>query len=183
MQIKPRYMLFSYNKNASFPDIRVGNNKIIEISVTKFFGIHLDKKLNFVNHITEISMKVANSILLLYKLNRFLLETILKMLYTLLFHPYLSYGLEAWHGTYQNNTSEIFVLQNNAIHVINNLAYNEHTNALLLSLLKKVAMQGWARAINTLSVQRPQSHNTNPQNERRERENSRRQKVSEQLGL
>ena len=44
-------------------------------------------------------------------------------------------------------------------------------------------MQGWERAINTLSVRRPQPHNTNPWNERRERENSsRRQKVSEQLG-
>ena len=32
-------------------------------------------------------------------------------------------------------------------------------------------MQGWERAINTLSVRRPQPHNTNPQNERREREN------------
>ena len=38
-------------------------------------------------------------------------------------------------------------------------------------------MQGWERAINTLSVRRPQPHNTNPQNEIRERENSRRQKV------
>ena len=42
-------------------------------------------------------------------------------------------------------------------------------------------MQGFVRAINTLSVQRPQPHKTNPWNERRERENSRRQKVSEQL--
>ena len=43
-------------------------------------------------------------------------------------------------------------------------------------------MQGWERAINTLLVRRPQPHNTNQQKERRERENSRRQKVSEQLG-
>ena len=43
-------------------------------------------------------------------------------------------------------------------------------------------MQGWERAINTLSVRGPQPHNTNPQNKTRERENSRRQKVSEQLG-
>ena len=35
------------------------------------------------------------------------------------------------HGTYQNNTSKIFVLQKKAIRAIkfNNLAYNEHTNA------------------------------------------------------
>ena len=73
-----------------------------------------------------MSIKVAKSIGLLYKLNRFLPETILKMLYTLLIHPYLSYGIyiEAWHGTYQNNTSKIFVLQKKAIRSINNLSNN-----------------------------------------------------------
>ena len=50
-------------------------------------------------------------------------------MHTSLIHPYLSYGIEAWHGTYQNNTSKIFVLQKKAIRAINNLAYNEHTNA------------------------------------------------------
>ena len=32
----------------------IGNNTMNETSVTKFLGIHLDKKLNFVNHITEM---------------------------------------------------------------------------------------------------------------------------------
>ena len=73
------------------------------------------------------------SYIVIYKLNRFLLETILKTLYTSLIHPYLSYGIEAWHGTYQNNISKIFVLQKKAIRAINNLAYNEHTNAYLKS--------------------------------------------------
>ena len=77
-----KYMLFSFNKNVNFPDINVGNNNINETSVTKFLGIHLDKKFNFVNNLTEMSMKVAKSIGLLYKLNRFPPETILKTLYT-----------------------------------------------------------------------------------------------------
>ena len=126
---KTMYMLFSYDKNLNFPDISVANNTINETSVTKFLGIHLDNNLNFVNHITEISMKIAKLIGLLYKLNRFLPEIILKTLYTSHIHPYLSYGIEAWHGTYQNNTSKIFVLQKKAIRAINNPAYNEHTNA------------------------------------------------------
>ena len=67
-----KHMLFSYNKNFNFPDIIIGNNTINETSVTIFLGIHIDKKLNFVNHITEMSMKVAKSIGILYKLNRFL---------------------------------------------------------------------------------------------------------------
>ena len=70
--------LFSYNKNVNFPDISVGKNKINETSVSKFLGIHLDKKLNFVNHITEMSMKVAKSIGLSNKLNPFFPVILLK---------------------------------------------------------------------------------------------------------
>ena len=39
------------------------------------------------------------------------------------------YTIEAWHRTFQNNTSKIFVRQKKDIRAINNLAYNEHTNA------------------------------------------------------
>ena len=123
---KTKYRLFSCNKNVNFPIIKISNNKINETCVTKFFGIHLDKKVKFVNHITEMSIKVTKSNELLYKLNRFLPETVRKTFYTSLNHPYLSYGIEAWHGTYQNYTSEIFVIN---LRAINNLAYNEHTNA------------------------------------------------------
>ena len=56
-----KYMLFSYHKIANIIIIKIGNDKINEISVTKFFGIHLDKKSNFANHITEMSMKVVKS--------------------------------------------------------------------------------------------------------------------------
>ena len=34
---KPKYMLFSYNKNVNLADISVGNNTINETSVTKIF--------------------------------------------------------------------------------------------------------------------------------------------------
>ena len=94
-----------------------------------------------------MSMKVATLIGLLYKLNRFLVETILKTLYTSLIRPYLSYGIEIWYGTYQNNTSKIFVLQKKAIREINNQAYNEHSNAYfkcneILKLSNRNKLQG-----------------------------------------
>ena len=44
---KSKYMLFSNNKNVNFPIIKIGNNKINETSLTKFLGIHLDKKIEF----------------------------------------------------------------------------------------------------------------------------------------
>ena len=73
-----------------------------------------------------MSTKVAKSIGLLYKLNRFLHETILKTSYTSLIRTYLSFGIEAWHGTYQNNPYKIFFLKKKAIRAMNNLAYDEH---------------------------------------------------------
>ena len=120
-------MLFSYNKNVNFPIIKITINKINKTSVTKFLDVHLDIKLNFVNQITEMSIKVAKSIGLLYNLNCFLPVTIIKTLYTSLIHPYLSYGIEAWHGIHiKNYTSKIFVLHKKGIRSINKLAWNEH---------------------------------------------------------
>ena len=85
-------------------------------------------------------MKVAKSIGLLYKLNRFLPETILQTLYTLLIHPYL-YSIEAWHRTYQNNTSKIFVLQKKAKRAINNPAYNDFKCNKILKLSDQYKLQ------------------------------------------
>ena len=57
---------------------------------------------------------------------------------------------------------------------------------IIIIIIIIIIIKGWqckaGRAINTLSVRRPQPHNTNPQNERREKESSRRQNVSDQLG-
>ena len=58
MQIKPSKWC-SHIKNINFPIIKISNIKINETNVTKFLDIHLDKKLNFVNHISEMSIKVA----------------------------------------------------------------------------------------------------------------------------
>ena len=55
-------MLLSYNKNVNFPIIKTGKDNINETSVTKFLGIHQEKKMNFVNDITEMPIKVAKSI-------------------------------------------------------------------------------------------------------------------------
>ena len=44
---KTKYMQFSYNKYVNFQMIKIGNKNINETPVTKFSGIHLDKKLNF----------------------------------------------------------------------------------------------------------------------------------------
>ena len=51
------YNSISYNKIVNFPVIKIGNNKINKTYVAIFLGMHLDKRFNIVNHITEMSIK------------------------------------------------------------------------------------------------------------------------------
>ena len=118
--------MFSFNRYVNLPIIKRGKNKINETSVTKFLGIHLDKKSNFVNHITKMSMKASKSIGHLYKLNRFLPETILKTLCTSLIHPY-TYHMP-WYRSMAWNIKiiplkSLFYRRKPFIRAINNLAY------------------------------------------------------------
>ena len=127
-ETKTKYMIFTYNKNITMPLIKIGNNIISEASVIKYLGIHIDNHLNFTSHINVISSKISKSIGLLYKLNKYLPYHVLKIIYSTLIHPYLIYGIEAWHSTFKNHTNKIFTLQKKAIRAMNNLDYNEHTN-------------------------------------------------------
>ena len=125
---KTKFMIFSYNKNIMINDIVIGNNRISETDFTKFLGLHIDNHLTFKYHIDEISKKISKSVGLLYKLSNFFPNNILKIIYSSLIHPYLIYGIEAWHSTSKNYTNKIFVLQKKAVRAINHLEYNQHTN-------------------------------------------------------
>ena len=63
----------------------------------------------------------------------------------------------------------------------------EQVNNWIIIIIKKIlAMQGWEREIDTLTVRRPQPHTTNLQRKRRERENSwlkRREQLGQQKGI
>ena len=130
---KTNFMVLSYNNNVMLPIIKMGPNIIEETDVIKFLGLHIDNHLTFRNHISIISSKISKSIGLLFKLNKFLPSNILKMIYIALINPYITYAIEAWYGTFKNNTNKIFILQKRAIRAINSLDYNDHTNSYFKS--------------------------------------------------
>ena len=107
---KSNFICFTYRKNITLPPIRIGNSIISEVNSTKFLGVILDKNLNYKEHITNISNKCSKSIGILFRLNSILPVHILKMLYSSMILPYLSYGVEAWFGAYRTDTNKIFVL-------------------------------------------------------------------------
>ena len=65
---------------------------------------------------------------MLFKLNYYVPEPVLKLIYLSFIHTYLLYGIEAWFSTYANLTDKILVLQKKACRAICNLPYNAHTS-------------------------------------------------------
>ena len=57
-----------------------------------------------------------------------------------------------------------------------------HFRLFIIIIIKKVVLQGWEKANNTLISSKTPAHNSNPLNERSGRENSKRPKEGEQLG-
>ena len=62
----------------------------------EFFGVTIDEKLTFVDHIDDLSRKIAKSVGIIYPISSFIPETILPILYFSLIHSRLSYGITAW---------------------------------------------------------------------------------------
>ena len=135
---KCKFIIFSYGRKLTLPPLVLGDGFIMETDSYKFLGIILDKKLNFKNHLVLLKSKISKTVGLLYKLNKFLPETILKSLYQTLVQPYLTYGIEAWFSAPNCLTDKIFVLQKKSIRAILNLHFNCHTNQYFkyLNLLK-----------------------------------------------
>ena len=125
---KSHFICFSYRKNIDIRPIKVGNCRISCVDSTKFLGVILDKNLNFKEHITHIANKCSKSVGILYRLNSFLPVQILKMLYSSMILPYLSYSIEAWFGAARTDSNKMFVLQKKSIRAVHSLPYNAHTN-------------------------------------------------------
>ena len=99
---------------------------------TKFLGITIDSKLSFKEHVNVICKKLSKSVGVLYKLNSFLPNNILKTLYNSLILPYISYGVESWYGAPQFVADRVRVLQKKAVRAVYCLPYNSHTEQYFL---------------------------------------------------
>ena len=56
---------------------------------TKFLGIYIDENLNFKHHINEVASKISKSVGILFKLEYYVPEPVLKLIYLSFIRPYL----------------------------------------------------------------------------------------------
>ena len=113
---KTNFMLFiPKGKNEICPSIHICGANIIEVDRSKFLGIVIGNRLNWVEHVKCISRKIAKGIGIIIKARKsFESETLLN-LYNALIFPYISYGIQVWGTAAALHLHRLHVLQKKII--------------------------------------------------------------------
>ena len=127
-------MIFS-NKSIDYKDIVVSlNGNIIDrCSSLKFWGVTIDSKLSFNEHVEVICTKMSKSIGILNKLKHFP-QNILKMIYNSIISPYFQYCNLAWNSSATYSILRLYRLQKRAVRIISHANFLAHTKPLFNNL-------------------------------------------------
>ena len=104
-------MLFTNKKITNVCMLKLENNLLEQVHVTKFLGTYIDDQLSWKEHINKISEKLAKSCSIIYKVRNILDFQALKSLYCTLFLPYLSHCSEVWGVTHAKYLDKVVKLQ------------------------------------------------------------------------
>ena len=131
-------MVFKSQKsNVNYDVLYINNMTINKVERTKFLGVIIDAKLNWMHHITYVKLKgkLSRGIGIICKARKVLKkETIIKLYYSL-FYPFLAYCIEVWGNTFHNYIeSIIFKLQKKALRLITFSKWTAHTAELFKNL-------------------------------------------------
>ena len=131
---KTKFIVFTCRGSVTISPVLLGTNVIQQVQYTKFLGLIIDQNLTFSHHINYLSTKISKTVGIMYRINSFLPNNILKTIYYSLLHPYLIYGCEVYLGTSRCHIDRLVVLQKKAIRAISNLGCSDHTSSYFGSL-------------------------------------------------
>jgi hypothetical protein len=132
---KTHFILFGHKSTGTLPLlIKIDGINIEQVYCTKFLGVHIDSKLTWQIHSTEMAKKVARGIGVLYKIRAFVPQDVLISVYYSLVYSHLSYCNMVWGNAALTYLSPLFILQKKAVRIITNSHYRAHTDPLFNSL-------------------------------------------------
>ena len=92
-----KYMVFHTSKrNVIYPNSIVNNSNIERLTQFIFFGVILHSHMTWNKHINHISMKIARSIGILYRLRNVYSKSVLLIIYNTLILPHFHHCLVLW---------------------------------------------------------------------------------------
>ena len=132
---KTKYMMFhKHNKIVEHLDLHVNNNAIEKVDNFNFLGLHLNTRLTWHTHVSEISKKISRAVGIIKKMQWIFPTEILLAIYNALVLPHINYCILSWGA----DSNTIFILQKKAVRAIASAGYNAHTEPFckLYNLLK-----------------------------------------------
>ena len=118
---KTQYMVFTKKKRKSPIELKIVGHAIHEVCKTKFLGRFINNKLNWKDHISYISSKIAWGLGMIIKARNHLNENGLVNSYYSFIYPYLTYCNHIWGSTYKTNLQKLVILQNKVVRIISHV--------------------------------------------------------------
>ena len=111
---KTKYMLFA-NKKIEDIEVYLGDDRLIKSETEKFLGVLIDTKLNWSNHIRNLSTKISRNSGILFKLKGKVPGKILQLIYNSFIQSHLYYCATIWGTRSLNSIQQVFSAQKKGI--------------------------------------------------------------------
>ena len=113
---KTKYILFSRPKLIGpHPPLIIKNDYLDSVNSIKFLGVHIDRDLNFKEHIRQVRQKLSRIVGLSYAISPSLNLVAAKSLYFALANSILLYGIVFWAPSYNNDLAPLQIAQNKIV--------------------------------------------------------------------
>ena len=118
-------MLFTHSNVASIPiSVSIGDTVIERTQSTKFLGVIIDDRLNYKEHVLQLSKKLSRVSGIMRRISNFMSPLVLNQVYFSLFQSFMDYGLAIWGGSGVTNRSKIIQVQRKALELFLDLPNN-----------------------------------------------------------
>ena len=115
-------------------DLKIRDTNIQNVKETKYLGLQIDRHLTWKKHVDTISRKVSRVLGVLKHAKKFLPQNILKNLYISIIEPHFRYCSSVWGCCSTTYINRLQKLQNRAVRIITNSAFDTPAKPLLANL-------------------------------------------------
>jgi len=111
-------------------ELTLNDQKLEQVSSSKYLGIFIDENLNWKIHIETINNKLTKLCGIFYKIRDLLPFDCAKNLYYALVHPHIIYGLEVYGNTCYTHIEPLVKLNNKIIRILFKVPFRTHVYEL-----------------------------------------------------
>ena len=98
--------------------ITLNNHVIKEVTETRFLGVIIDNKLNWLPHVSYLENKLKLALGTIKRIKPFIPNKNLKSIYHSLFESHLLYCISVWGGIPKTHLQKLFILQKKCMRIL-----------------------------------------------------------------